>query len=341
MRDGAIVYDTLDEISQLPTGVHDTQAPGSYRLASDDSLRAFAWANGPQALKPLTFAPEEPLWQAQSSEQGIRFVEQLPKSEPLAVIGVRACDLAALELQDAHFLDKVRDPYYAARRRGLFLVAVHCSHPAETCFCASTGDGPGCRSGFDLALHELDDGYLLEAGSPAGEELAAELELAAAADAQIEQAQQQLRVARRQQRELPLNDRTGGDLAQALFDNLQHPRWQELGERCLSCGNCTAVCPSCFCHRQLEQPEIDPNISQHSRQWDSCFSEAHSVLHGHPLRADTAQRYRQWLTHKLGSWVEQYGRSGCVGCGRCISWCPVGIDLTEEVRAIVQGGGDA
>jgi ferredoxin len=146
--------------------------------------------------------------------------------------------------------------------------------------------------------------------------------------------QQQRYAAEAQQRTLP-----GRDLQAPLFARLSHPQWQAIGERCLACGNCTAVCPTCFCHSEQEHPALDGGGSEHVREWDSCFTPGHSYIHGVVIRAETSQRYRQWLTHKLGSWHEQYGRSGCVGCGRCITWCPVGIDITEEVTTIC--GGDA
>ncbi len=332
VRDGAIVYDTVQQVTDLPAGVHDAQAPGSYRIESDGEPRLFAWANGPQALKPLLFAPDEVLWRAERDADGrIAFQCPLPQARPVAVIGVRACDLAALRIHDAHFLHSTyTHTGYAARRLGLFTVAVHCSHPADTCFCVSTGDGPTATHTFDIALGELDEGFVAEGGSDAGEVLLEGLKLPAAETAQLEALVQQAeQAAARQTRKLP-----GRHLRDALFENLHHPRWEEVAARCLSCGNCTSVCPTCFCHRESDQPALDGGSTEHLREWDSCFTQGHSYIHGLTVRPDTGLRYRQWLTHKLGSWHDQFGRSGCVGCGRCIAWCPTGIDITEEAAAI-------
>jgi ferredoxin len=332
VRDGAIVYDRLADASVLPRGIAAHQAPGNYRLETTASPRCFAWANGPQALKPLLFAPIEDLWRAERDPQGqLRFTASSPAAEPLAVIGVRACDLAALRLNDLHFRDgPVPDPAYGARRERLFLVAVHCSHPAATCFCASTGDGPRAVHGFDLALSELDDGYLVEAGSAAGERIAARLPLVAASAAQARAAAEEVEAAARMQtRRLPSRN-----LRDVLYARLDHQRWHDVAERCLACGNCTSVCPTCFCHDQHDEAGLDGRASRHVREWGSCFTHDHSYIHGVTIRAGTRERYRQWLTHKLGGWHDQFGRSGCVGCGRCITWCPVGIDITEEAAAI-------
>lgn len=335
VRDGAVVFDALDRVEQLPRGWRDEQAPGRYRLTASDSPRCFAWAVGAQALKPLTFAPREVLWRAERNGRGeLQFSEPPLNTPPLAVIGVRACDLAALHLQDQHFAyGEYADSYYNRRRRSLFIVAVDCAHPAATCFCASTGDGPAATSGFDIGLTELDEGYIVALRSEAGRTLAEALPLRPVSEAQRAQAAAEHQAAiTAQQRRLP-----GRDLQAALFARLDHPHWKDVGERCLACGNCTSVCPTCFCHSQGDQTAMDASSAEHTRQWDSCFSAGHSYIHGWVVRGSTDLRYRQWLTHKLGSWHTQYGRSGCVGCGRCITWCPVGIDITEEAAAIVSG----
>lgn len=330
--DGALQLAECSDVAALPWGVSDTQSPGNYRLGAGDKARAFAWANGPQALKPLLFSPSETLWRVSRDRSGaLSFSPQSPQAEARAVIGVRPCDLAALDIHDRHFLGGHADGYYAARRQKLFLVAVNCSHPADTCFCASTGDGPAAEKCFDILLDELNEGFVVRSGSDSGYSLLQGLELPEANDAQLEAAlKQQRHAAEIQQRRLP-----PGNLQAPLFARLYHHRWEEVGARCLACGNCTSVCPTCFCHSEQERPALDGGNSEHIREWDSCFTQGHGYLHGNVLRATIPQRYRQWLTHKIGSWNEQYGRSGCVGCGRCITWCPVGIDITEEVNALL------
>jgi len=332
---GAIVMRELSAADALPRGLQAEQSAGRYRLTRDPHNRYFAWANGPQAIKPLAFAAKESLWRVERDATGVlQFAAVAPLVPTQAIIGVRACDLAALALQDAHFLrEGRRDSHYAQRREQLFLVAVQCAEPASTCFCASTGDGPTPTAGYDLALGEIADGFIVVAGSAKGKAVLDALHLVPATPQQVEAARQQGQAAAAvQTRSLP-----GRDLRAALMSQLEHPRWDDVAARCLACGNCTAVCPTCFCHAEVDEPALDGQSSEHARIWDSCFGEVHGHLHGFNVRPDIRSRYRQWLTHKLATWHDQFGRSGCVGCGRCIAWCPVGIDLTAEVAALTTG----
>lgn len=333
-KDGAIQYRPITQATELPRGVQVEQTPGSYRLSQGEGERLFDWANGPQALKPLLFAPREPLWRATRAQDGrLSFEAVLPTPEPTAVIGLRGCDLAALELQDKHFLEGAEpDPHYRARREALLLIGVDCNHPADTCFCDSTGDGPSLSTGFDIGLTELDAGFLVRSGTARGKQLLIKLDLKAATKSQLsQQARAEKAAIKAQGKGLPSRN-----LQHALFARLATEHWEEVANRCLACGNCTAVCPTCFCYSVHAEPSLDASISEQVRQWDSCFSEGHSALHRHPIRPDILTRYRQWLTHKLAGWHAQYGRSGCVGCGRCISWCPAAIDIREEVERIME-----
>lgn len=334
VRDGAICYAAIESAAELPSGWSAHQAPGRYTMQRDQSQRQFAWANGPQALKPLFFAPRESLWRATRDANGKLVFEAVrPAGKPIAAIGVRACDLAALALTDAHFTrTNDVDAHYAARRAGAFIVAVDCSHPADTCFCVSTGDGPCAQTGFDIGLTELDEGFVARSGSARGAEVLAGLQLPAATEVHARDAALQTEQAiARQTRALPSHD-----LREALFSRLEHPQWDDVASRCLSCGNCVAVCPTCFCSRENDESTLENDQAVHQREWDSCFTAVHGYIHGMQVRPDVRTRYRQWLTHKLAGWHDQFDRSGCVGCGRCIAWCPVGIDLTAEVPALLR-----
>jgi sulfhydrogenase subunit beta (sulfur reductase) len=332
--DGAIVYETLESGDALPAGWLDEQEPGRYRLVRGPDQSVFSHTVGPQGWKRVLFPPRQKLWEGE--RHGSQFsIEPTPiDATPTALLGVRACELAAIAIQDRVFLDgPYVDAGYAARRAALFIVAVNCGRSTGTCFCVSMKTGPKARAGYDLALTELcGDGrheFVVEIGSPRGADLMAriarrEAESAdlAAADAAVEKA------ATSQVREMR------PDAEQVLKANLEHPRWAEVAKRCLACTNCTLVCPTCFCSTVEDVTDLTGDHIGRERRWDSCFTLEFSYIHGGSVRRDGASRYRQWLTHKLAHWHDQFDSSGCVGCGRCISWCPVGIDITEEVAAI-------
>ncbi|MGE0521026.1 MAG: 4Fe-4S dicluster domain-containing protein [Candidatus Binatia bacterium] len=331
VRNGAIAFDEVRSVPDLPVGLRDEQEPGRYRLVPGADGEVFGVVNGPGALKPLVFAPTEPLVEMRREGQSVRVAAVEPDAPRVAVLGVRACDLAGLAVQDRIFLyDRHRDTHYAARRAQLFLIAVQCTRSVATCFCTSMGTGPRAERGFDLVLTELDDGFVLTSGSPAGAELLADWPLPPAEPTATAEAERRVAAcAASMRRHLDI-----GDLPRLLYENFNHPQWDDVADRCLSCTNCTMVCPTCFCHSVTDAAELSGATTRRTRQWDSCFSHTHGQIHGKNFRPHVRERYRQWLTHKLASWIDQFGSSGCVGCGRCITWCPVGIDLTAEIAAI-------
>ena len=334
VRDGAIVYADIATASALPAGWTDEQAPAKYRLARRDDEALFGYAVGPHSWKAELLPPSVRLWQARRENGGFAFEDEVTDTGPTAFLGVRPCELSAIAIQDRVFVGgEYQDADYAARRADTFLVAVDCGDPSELCFCTSVGGGPEARENFDLALTELLDPehrFVVRAGSPAGEGVLADLPVSDATDADLEAAG--LVVARATHDMEGRFDAT--DLHDLLLRNLESPVWDDVAERCLSCGNCTLVCPTCFCTHVTDTTSLDGESAERTRVWDTCFSLQYAEMHGGNTRPTTRARYRQWLTHKLATWQDQFDSLGCVGCGRCIAWCPVGIDIRDEVRAI-------
>jgi ferredoxin len=342
VRDGAIVYDQLESVKDLPTGWTDEQAPGHYRLKRREDEALFGYVVGPQSWKKYLHPADVRLWSAERQGGTFRILnnETKPKA-PQAFLGVRACELAAIAVQDRVLLeDKYRDPIYGTGRSGTFLIAVECTQSAATCFCRSMGTGPAIGPGHaaDLVLTELlgpgGHRFLVRAGSERGAEVLQDLKTKPASDADLHQAEAGIEKAASEQVRSIDND----GIKELLYQNFDHPRWDNVAARCLTCANCTMVCPTCFCTSVEDTSDVTGDHAERWRRWDSCFTQSFSYIHGGSVRTSAKSRYRQWMTHKLAAWIDQFGSSGCVGCGRCITWCPVGIDITEEVRALREGG---
>jgi len=340
IRDGAVVYGEVAAPGDLAAGWTDEQQPGRYRLKPDGSPAFFGFGASPQSWKAWLFPPRERVFRAaRDGAARIEFNPDAPVAPKRAFLGVRACDAHAIAIQDRVFREgSPPDPAYAARRENCLIVAVECAAAGATCFCASMHTGPQAKGGFDLALTEVAEAqrhyFLVHPGSDAGRRILDKLEqtgrLAAATAAEEQEAARRVEQAgQSQQRALdPLAART---LLGNAFDS---PVWDEIAARCVNCANCTLVCPTCFCSTVEDTTDLAGDHAERWRRWDSCFTLEHSYLHGGSVRTSAKSRYRQWLTHKLSSWWDQFGTSGCVGCGRCITWCPVGIDITEETDRI-------
>lgn len=338
LRDGAIVYEELSSSNDLPVGWTDEQEGGTYRLKKRVDQAYFGYAVGPHSWKRFLHPPAVRLWQASRNGKGFQIQEEKLARRKMAFIGVRACELHAIAIQDKVFLGGIAvDSLYQARRDGIFVLAVNCGQAGNTCFCSSMGTGPKAESGFDLALTEIIEGgehyFVVQIGTDLGKEVLSGLPQELASPAQIAKAEMiHASTAKQMGRSM---DTVG--IKELLYANSEHPRWEEVAKRCLTCANCTMVCPTCFCSTVEDVTDLTGEHAERWRKWDSCFTTDFSYIHGGSVRATAKSRYRQWMTHKLATWIDQFGSSGCVGCGRCITWCPVGIDITEEVRAI-RGG---
>ncbi|HBW18228.1 MAG: 4Fe-4S dicluster domain-containing protein [Streptosporangiaceae bacterium] len=336
LRDDAITLGELDSAGDLPFGWGVTLEPGGYVLRKRDDQAAFGHSAGPQSWKQFLHPPRQRMWSA--SRRGSGFEVDAEDAEPaarLAFFGVRPCDLRAIQIQD-QVLGGGAHPgsRYATRRSSVFIVAVNCTEPGETCFCTSMGTGPQAGPGYDLLLTELaGDGrhdFVVQAGSAAGEAMLAGVPLRPADAASLRRASDGVAdAAARMGRSMPQ-----AGIRELLASSLDAARWEDVAARCISCGNCTMACPTCFCANIDDVTDLSGDHAERWQSWASCFDLDFSQLHGGPVRSSASSRYRQWLTHKLGTWHDQFGSSGCVGCGRCIVWCPVGIDLTEEVAAL-------
>jgi len=344
VREGAIVYDRLSSAGDLPSGWADEQEGGKFRLKRRKDEALFGYVVGPHSWKKFLFPQVQRLWQARREENGFQVVSESPEPPRYAFFGVRSCELHAIEVQDKVFLNgSYVDPGYKARRENLFMIAVNCGQAGGTCFCVSMNTGPKATAGYDLALTEVLQGgqhyFVVDVGTERGSEVLKEVPHRPVDDAERRTAD---RIVSETALHMGRTMETHG-IKELLYANSEHPRWDNVASRCLTCANCTMVCPTCFCSTVEDVTDLSGEHAERWRKWDSCFTMDFSYIHGGSVRATAKSRYRQWMTHKLATWIDQFGTSGCVGCGRCITWCPVGIDITEEVQAIREtpsAGGD-
>ncbi len=341
VRDNAVIYDEITSAADLPIGFTDEQDNSHYRLKRttsgsyfDTSVGPYSWKRFlfPPRLKILTVTKRGKVLELESDEGG-------KQKKQYAFLGVRPCELSAMALQDKVFMGaQYADRAYSDARKGAFIVAVNCTRSGGTCFCTSTGTGPGTTEGYDIALTEIveDDRhcFLAEIGSARGTDVMNDVPRTKASAADVQLARKLVGAAKGNMKKTM----NAAGLKELLSGNIDGAHWEEVSRRCLLCANCTLVCPTCFCSTIEDTTDLSGEHAERWRRWDSCFTMDFAKVTGGNFRSSPRARYRQWITHKLSWWIDQFGTSGCVGCGRCITWCPVGIDITAEVRAL-QGNG--
>ncbi|MCB9110184.1 MAG: 4Fe-4S dicluster domain-containing protein [Anaerolineales bacterium] len=324
-------YGQINTMNDLPKGYISKQEAGRFQLIHTGHSRYFDVIPGAQSWKQFLFPSRVELFELNKNAGRWDINRTESHSPAYAFIGVRGCELAAIQIQDKAFIrEDFTDPFYQERRERAFLIAVNCSNPAGTCFCASMGTGPRVESGADLILTELDNVFLLKIGSELGRNVLNGLPVESASAFLLQAAERELEQASKKMgRTLDTED-----LPELLLENLDAAHWQKINSRCLSCANCTQVCPTCFCWDTVDTMSLNGTETKRERVWDSCFNPGYSYQAGGNTRPTIHSRYRQWLSHKFGTWKVQYGTLGCTGCGRCITWCPAGIDITEEIAAL-------
>jgi ferredoxin len=337
VRDGVIMLDELRSFEDLPSGYYEDMGNGRYRLEKkegDDSL--FHYTLGPQSFKRFLNPPRRKLWSASKRDDQFEIHAQTDKPRNMAFWGVRSCDLKAFEILDKVFLEGSHlNTIYQKNRQSMWVIAVNCTHPSQNCFCHSMGSGPNNQKGFDLSITEIMDAehhtFICEAGSERAHNLMEALHFQEADDDDIAAALKLIQIAKEVMNKVVNKEQA----AHGLKNKLEHPEWDRIANICLSCANCTMVCPTCFCSTTEDITDITGDHTERWLRWDSCFNADFSFIHGGVIRNSIKSRYRQWLTHKMSAWHDQFGDSGCVGCGRCITWCPVGIDITKSVEALM------
>jgi len=341
VRDSVIVYDRVHSVDDLPIGVTEQQEKGVYRLRKRDDGALFGYTVGPHSWKMYLFPPRIRLFTAERHGNNLKIVEEQYNAKRLAFVGVRACELHAIHIQDRVFLNGIfKDPVYEEQRKNVFILAVNCTVSSSTCFCTSMDTGPMVGSGYDLVVTEVlkpRHHFLVDVGTSLGHELLSKVKHREANRDEVEHA---LSMVEKNAKEMSMMGRRSIDtkgIKELLYSSYESKHWDDVGERCLACANCTMVCPTCFCNTIEDVVDLKGEHAERWRVWDSCFSDEFTYMHSNIIRRSRGAKYRHWITHKLASWIDQFGTSGCVGCGRCITWCPVGIDITEEVKALQQG----
>ncbi len=337
IENGVIVLREID-YEDIPAGISDIQKPSFYRISPERKDDIFSFSNGPDSFKRFLQPPLREVFKFKKSKKSISITPTLTDDKPIAFFGIRACDLSAIKLYDKIFMEGIqRDEFYYFLRKDLIIIALNCLYPSDNCFCSSMGTGPEVKFGFDISITELRDSFCLDINTESGKRLLEEISSEEIDSKDFEEKTTRINNCKESiKKSVPFND-----LQKIIYRNFENPRWSDIARRDLECGNCTQVCPTCFCNSSYDYIHIN-GISKKSgeisgvrmRIWDSCFSRNFARVHGGNFRPSRRARFRHWMSHKMAYTFEQFATTGCVGCGRCITWCPAGIDITEEIDSL-------
>lgn len=285
------------------------------------------------APRKFIYPPEQKLFKIDRDKNQIQTLITDDERNNI-IFGIHPCDMHAIFVLDKVFLGEYKDLHYSKLRQETITVVLNCNKACDKGFCASMRTGPFLKiaQDYDLQLTSMGEYYLVESGSERGRGLIEKVK-------NLKEATKQDFEDKIRQEEEAIDSFTKGidteGLAELLMRSLDHHIYKDIAEvRCLGCTNCTMVCPTCYCYNIEDHTSLDLKTTERRRHWDSCQELNFAGVHGGNFRSSRGARLRQFVTHKLSAWVEQYGCFGCVGCGRCMAWCPTGIDLTEIAKKI-------
>jgi len=319
----AVGFGPVESLESLPLGLEDSQAPGAYRLSRGSS--GFFRHSHASPKYWLHLPVQEVFTVLEDYAVDIARYD----TYSAALFGIKPCDLVSMEVLDR--ILKNDDSYWSRRSKIELVVVEECTVPGATCFCGSIGTGPSASTGFDIAYARLSNGIIFKYGSEKGLRILEKLELTEVSEEDVAEYERAIARAGELTRYLPPPSEISKSLERSVSDT---SFWKEVSSRCVGCTNCNMVCPTCFCTEFVDQ--IEPSgRAKRVRQWFGCLSHTYGQVAGTHYRPELYMRYRHFVLHKFLFYPKQVGLVGCVGCGRCITWCPVGIDLREVVSKVV------
>ncbi len=326
----SFTYGELGSIEELPLSVEDVQAPSSYKLVEEGASARFRHSF--PSLKYFLYPPAQEVLYI-DKDFGLR--EAKVDYGNIALFGIKPCDLYSMRVLDGILMN--RDPYYTSARSSVKVVVVEeCVKPSNVCFCGSVGTGPGVSSGFDVAFARLSNGVVVfKSGSSIGADLLKRLNVKKAGDRTVAEYGEAMGEALKSTKVLPeLNA-----LTNALEKSINNVElWNKVSKKCVACSNCNMVCPTCFCTEFFDEAELDGS-ARRLKKWHGCLSYSYGLVAGGHFRPKLYMRYRHFILHKFLFYPRQVGLIGCVGCGRCITWCPLGVDIRETLWEVFKSVG--
>ena len=290
----------------------------------------FSSSNTQKPAKEVFFPQSETMFRYEKTGKQHQVTSTEEVERKRVILGARPCDIQAVSLIDQVFSGKeYTDVYYVNKRKATTIIGMACDHPLSTCFCSSMKGGPFHREGSDLFLIDLGEAFLVELLTEKGKTFQKNKFLKEALAKDINSAKEV---------EEKATPKTDGSLPVAgiekrLDQMLESPFWERVQEKCIGCRICTYLCPTCHCFDIVD--EALTNKGQRVRNWDSCLSSLYSQeTSGHNPRPTNRERTRQRIMHKFNYFPKNFDQIACVGCGRCIIYCPVNFDIRQTIKEI-------